>query len=384
MMLVALRMIMGDRMKFLGLLIGLTFAAMLITQQAAIFLGYTTRTWAFIDDTPHPDLWVLDPQVRFTEDPKPVTDASLYRVRGTPGVAWATPMYRSGLLVQTDDGAQELCTVVGVDDATLMGAPRTMIDGRAEDLRQSGGVIVDETAANSELRVSDGSGSTRPLRVGDTLSINDHSARVVGICRNTTPFYWTPVIYTTYSRALGFAPGQRKLMTYVLVGLAPGADAGLVSDDIAARTGLKAYTKSGFARLTAEYTLVKTGILINFGITIALGVLIGLLVCGQTFFNYVVDNARLFAALKALGLSNAGVLRMVCVQVLAVGVLGYGLGVGLASLSGTLLGKVGLSFHLPWQLLVGSFVAVMGICLATACLSSLRVLRLEPGVVFKA
>ena len=38
---IALKMLMGDRAKFFGILMGLTFASLLITQQMAIFIGLT-------------------------------------------------------------------------------------------------------------------------------------------------------------------------------------------------------------------------------------------------------------------------------------------------------------------------------------------------------
>ena len=36
---VAIKMLVGDRAKYLGIIMGLTFASLLITQQAAIFVG---------------------------------------------------------------------------------------------------------------------------------------------------------------------------------------------------------------------------------------------------------------------------------------------------------------------------------------------------------
>ncbi len=380
----AIKMLMGDRLKYLGLLIGLTFAATLITQQAAIFMGYTKRMWAFIDDTPHVDVWVMDPQVRFTEDPKPLQDTALLRVRAVEGVEWALPMYRNNLLVQLADGTEEFSTIIGVDDATLMGAPTRMVEGSLEDLRQGDGVIVDQRAASGDLAMTLPDGSKRSLRVGDSLSINDNFARVVGICETSTAFYWQPVIYTTFGRAVRFAPPQRKQMTYVLVKAKKGESPEAVAANIAERTGLAARTPSDFGALTMWYTLLKTGILINFGITVGLGFVIGLLVCGQTFFTYVSDNARLFAALKALGLSNARLLGMIFTQVVVLGLLGFGLGAGIASISGRFMGLAGVGFHLSWQLLVGACVGIMLICLASATLAALRILRLEPGIVFKA
>jgi putative ABC transport system permease protein len=380
----AIKMIMGDRLKYLGLLIGLAFAATLITQQASIFMGYTQRTWAFIDDTPHADIWVMDEQVRFTEDSKPLQDVVLYRTRGVPGVDWAMPMYRAQLPVRLTDGSLEMTNIIGVDDATLLGGPVRMLDGSLEDLRHAEGVIVERRAAEGDLKITNADGSTRPLRVGDTLSINDNAARVVGICDTRDPFYWQPSLYTTYSRALQFAPQQRKLMSYVLVGAKPGEDVNALAARISDFTGEKARTAKDFASLTMWYTLINTGILVNFGITVALGFVIGLLVCGQTFFNYVVDNARYFGALKALGVTNAKLLAMIFTQVLVVGGLGYGLGAGCAAVTGMLLKPAGVGFFMPWQLLVGSGVGMLLICLASAGLSAINILRLEPGVVFKS
>ncbi len=49
---VALRMLVGDRAKYLGILVGLTFASLLITQQLAIFTGLMSRTFGAISDRP--------------------------------------------------------------------------------------------------------------------------------------------------------------------------------------------------------------------------------------------------------------------------------------------------------------------------------------------
>ena len=58
----AVKMLIGDRAKYLGIIMRLTFASLLITQQGAIFVGLMTRTYGFITDTALPDLWVMDPR----------------------------------------------------------------------------------------------------------------------------------------------------------------------------------------------------------------------------------------------------------------------------------------------------------------------------------
>ncbi len=68
---IALKMLIGDRAKYIGIIIGLTFASLLITQQSAIFLGVMTRTFSFLTDVGLPDIWVVDPKVQYTDDIKP-------------------------------------------------------------------------------------------------------------------------------------------------------------------------------------------------------------------------------------------------------------------------------------------------------------------------
>src|SRR5271166_4902104 len=85
---IALKMLVGDRAKFLGIVLGLTFAAALIMQQGSIFCGLMLRTCAQISDITGADLWVMDPSVRFVDDIKPMLESNLQRVRGVSGVKW--------------------------------------------------------------------------------------------------------------------------------------------------------------------------------------------------------------------------------------------------------------------------------------------------------
>jgi putative ABC transport system permease protein len=126
-----------------------------------------------------------------------------------------------------------------------------------------------------------------------------------------------------------------------------------------------------------------TGIPVNFFIAIGLGFIVGTAIAGQTFYNFTLDNLRHFGAIKAMGASNGMLLRMIILQSLLVSVIGYGLGVGLASAMGLATGKTELAFKMPWQLLVISAAAVLLIALASAFISILKVLRLGPAIVFK-
>ena len=380
---VALQMLVGDRLKYVALVAGVTFAALLITQQASIFTGYTMRTFAWVDDTSGADLWVVDPQVEFSDDIKPMPDTALQRVRGVAGVAWAVPMFKGYLKCRLPDGTALQSRVIGLDDATLFGGPPEVLSGTLADLRRDKAVLVNaaDLEPGGALSMRRRGGAT--VGVGDRLSLNDHEAVIVGTYRKTEEFFWEPVIYTTYSRALAMAPAVRKQLMFVLVKARPGVDPQALAAEVERATGLAAHTNAEFGRMTARYVLEKTGILINFGITIALGFVIGLLAAGQTFYTFVLDNLRHFGALKAMGASDLTVVRMLLVQVVAVATIGYGLGVGGAAVTGIFFARGGLAFQMPWQIPALGAAGVLGVCLAAGLLSIVRVLRLEPAIVFK-
>jgi putative ABC transport system permease protein len=142
------------------------------------------------------------------------------------------------------------------------------------------------------------------------------------------------VVYTTYSRSKVFAPQERKILSFILA----KTEDGLKPEDVAKRinqeTGLGAKTSNEFMAMTIRYYLYFTGIPINFGITAALGFLVGTAIAGQTFYNFTLENLKQFGALKAMGATNFRIVKMILLQALVVGVLGYGIGVGLACVFG--------------------------------------------------
>jgi putative ABC transport system permease protein len=380
MLFVALKMLCADRMKYYGLIVGIAFAAMLITQQASILVGLTMQTGAFIRDTSQADLWVMDPQVRFSQDALPLRDTVLQQTRGVPGVDWAVPLFQSFVPGQMADGTRFNMLLVGIDDATLVGGPPEMERGTLADLRRDRAVFVDAMAPD-KLRMKNGGG--RSVAVGDRLSINDHDAFVAGSYRGRPSFFWEPVLYTTYARALQYAPPQRKLMSFVLVKVKRGDDIAAVARAIGSTTGLAVRTNRQFIALTADYILRETGILINFGMAVALGFVIGLLVAGQTLYTFTVDNLRHYGSLKAMGVGDRSLAAMVLLQALVVAFLGYGIGVGAASVMGIFLTRAGLAFVMPWQVPAFTAAAIVVICSASAVLSLRRVFRLEPAMVFR-
>lgn len=381
---IALKMLIGDRAKYIGILVGLTFASLLITQQAAIFVGLMSRTFGFLSDTSLPDIWVMDEKVQFIDDIKPLQDTDLYRVSSIEGVDWAVPLYKGLIRARLANGTFQTCNVIGLDDATLIGGPPKMLEGSLEDLRIADSVIVNTIGAHNKLAKVSPDGRRIPMKVGDNLELNDHRAVIVGICDVTRTFQSQPVLYTTYTRATTLAPQERKLLSFILVKVKKGQDLNMVCRRIKTATGLAARTTAQFKMLTIEYFMKYTGIPINFGMSVVLGFIVGTAIAGQTFYNFTLDNLRFFGTFKAMGATNHRLLIMIVLQAVVVGTIGYGLGVGAASLFGFLTQKTELAFRMPWQLMLLSAAAVIMICGGSALVSILKVIKLEPAIVFKS
>lgn len=380
---IALRMLLGDRAKYISMVLGLSFASFIITQQAAILVGIINRTFGFITDTSQPNIWVVDPTMQYIDDIKPLKDTDLYRVRSVEGVAWAAPFYKGLIQSRLHDGTFQACILLGIDDATLIGAPPLMLQGDVSALRTPGGVIVDEVGARTKLAKQSPEGHLIPLQIGDVMELNDHRAVVVGICRVSRTFQSQPVLYTTYQNATQFVPSQRKLLSMIIAHTQPGVDVIQVCDRIRSVTGYAAYSAKGLKELTVNYYIKYTGIFVNFGVAIFLGFIIGTSIAGQTLYTFTMDNLPYFGVFKAMGASHALLRRMVLLQACFVSTIGWGIGMGATALFGLLTAQTELSFSLPLWLYIASACSILGMCLFSAALCIRRIIQLDPAIVFK-
>lgn len=381
---VALKMLLGDRVKFLGLVFGVAFAALLITQQASVFIGLMTRTGSTIVDAAEADLWVMDPSVEYLDTVFALRETDLLRVRGVPGVAWAVPFFRANAPVRTvgefgsPGGELQGAIVVGVDDSSLAGLPEDVALGSLADLRFPDAVAVDRAGY---LLLWPG----EELRLGRVLEINDRRAVLVAITDAAAPFTTNPLVHTRYSNALRFTNNGRNALSYVLVGAEPGIAAEALALRVHESTGLQARTQNQFHWQTVRYYLANTGIPVNFGTVVVLGIVVGIAVVGLLFNTFVLEHIQQFAALKAIGVGNLRLVGMVLLQALVVGAVGYAFGLLLASLFFELGGKsVPLrGFRLPWQVAVAVAGLTAMIMVASTALGLRRVLFVDPATVFR-
>lgn len=391
----ALRMLVGDTTKWLGVLLGIVLSTFLITHMLSMFTGMMERSYALVTDIPEAELWIMDPEVEYVDEPMPMTDTALQRVRGVSGVAWAMPLHVGAVRARLPDGSFRAVTVVGIDDATLVGAPRVLVAGDLDSLRGADAAIVDATSARTLLQVprvtrnhwpGEAPGADelerRDLAVGDELLINDRRVVITGVADLGVRFLARPVLYTTYSRALQLSPAQRMMLSFVVAKGVEGEAPEVVARRIEAATGLRARTSREFADDTYWYYVENTGVVSRIALMVGIGVVTGVSVSALLLFLFTNENSRFYATFKALGASNWTIAKMVLAQSAVAGVVGYGAGVGLSVVMGRFLAGRDMPYTLVWWTLVFSLAATVLVCMIATVLSVRRVMRLEPGMVF--
>ncbi len=375
---VALQMLYGDRSKYALLISGIAFSVVLMAQGLAMLIGIIGFSSATLDNIRAP-IWVVMPTVEQADDVQPMKDTDVDRVRSVAGVAWAAPLSMGNAQGRvTSTGVSKSVTVVAVDSATLAGLPRRVLSGNLMDIRRANAVIIDEVTAENF------GSPEKPLELGDVFEMNDKRAEVVAIVRIKEGQGGSGIVFTTLDRARVYVPNQRKMVTQVLAGPQPGLSASEVAARIAAETRLQAVTEEKFGELSRQWIIENTPIPLVFGIIVAFGFLVGVVVCGQLFYDFILANSGNLGALKAMGATSWRLTRMTVLQALVVGKTGYGIGMGALGLIFLNIpeGKAPLVMNLQVA------AAVLGAVLLIVAIASLlgihRLSRIEPASVFRS
>jgi putative ABC transport system permease protein len=375
---VAMKMLMGDPVKYFGLVFGIGFSTLLMSQQMSIFVGLLTWGANPVLDVRQAQVWVMDSRVKQADQGEPIPDQALYRVRSVEGVGWAVPYFRSGATVKTAQGNIAAITLVGVDNQSMVGLPQENLAETMSAIRGRNAAVVD---ANTAYLIW----PDNPSPVGEVAEINDNRVAVRALTSSLPNFTGLPTVYMKYTDAISITPPQRNKLSFVLVGAAAGVDPGELATRINEETGLKALTRDDFAKAGTQFIIENTGIPISFGAAIGLGVLVAIVITALTLAMFVAENLKNFGALKAIGVTNNQLLLMVLSQALLVGFIGYGLGIG-GTAAFLYFGQADPSlrgFRALGEIVAGTGALIAVIVVGAALVSVQKVLRMDPAVVFR-
>ena len=378
MYMIALKMLQGDRAKYWGLIFGVCFATLLMAQQISIFVCLLARAASIVYSVDEADIWAMDKRVCYIEEVEPMRDIEIYNVRSVEGVQWAVPFYKGLSVIRMHDGHTQQVQLIGIDVPSMIGGRQDTIMGNSDAIKKPCVAMMDRNGYRFTW-------PNQPLALGKCIELNDHRIVIEAIANTMPTFFTFPVLYVSYNTALKVTPPLSKKLSFVLIKAKKGQNLQHLAKRIALQTGLKVLKKEDFAWQSIQYILQRTGIPINFGITIGLGILVGAAITAQTFYMFVMEHAKQFAAMKAIGLTNGQLFRMVLFQASVVGAIGYSIGIGLTALffESTKNTPALQGFFLRFEVIAGVFFVIFMMSASSILFSLRKVFKLDPAIVFR-
>ena len=371
---IAFKLLVNDKGKFAALLVGITFAVFLMIMMTSMFAGILNRASSTVLNI-GAKMWVMDPAVNNVSSSIPMPDYVQDAVRSINGVKFAVPLYSGGALAKLRDGTYQAVTVVGLDDPTLFGRPE-LIEGKIEDIFAENAFIVVEDAEFRKLE--------NP-KIGTEFEINDNRGVVVGLARaNSSGLFGVPTLYTTYKRAITYIPSTRFTTSFILIEPKKSGDIPYIKQQVQ-KLGYEALTDDEFMQKISNFYKYQTGLGINVLIMTVISFIVGLSISGQTFYTFILENLEKFGALKAIGAKGSELVSMILFQATFTALLGYGLGVGLASFM-IMAAKLRLpdyAAQITYMNLGIAFIMVVIIAGISSYIGVRKVIRIEPFDIFR-
>lgn len=369
---VGLKMMVHDKLKMLGTLMGVFFAVLLSNQQAGTFLGLLNKNTMFIDNA-GADLWILPPNTETFQAAKTIPEVLSKQAQSLPGVAWSTPMLFGGGAISLPGGGAEAVQIVGTKVPYTRGGPWNLIAGEASILRQPDTMIFEDG-------VRDTLGG---LNLGSVRELAGRKIQVGGFTWGLLPF-GPAYAFADYDLARLLLHVDVDRAHFILVGVEPGANPERVRDDLQrAFPEIKVMTKKQFAASTVKFILVRTAIGITFGTSTLFGLIIGFVIVALTTFSAVVDNIREFGTLKAIGATTWDLAKLLLAQSVAYGLLGSLLGLAAVTQVANAVRSPKFGILISPTLAVGTTIAMVILCIIASSFALLRLRKLEPAMVFR-
>lgn len=370
----ATKSLLHDRLRFLITVSGVAFAVTLVFVQVGLFLGLLDNASVTIDHI-DADLWVTSRNTPNIDFAHAFPDTLVQRVRAVPGVARADNLIVWFMTMNLPSGAQEGTLVYAVEDFRRWNIPWNVREGDLSDLRRGAYFFLDDSAVK---RYGDYS-------VGDYRELLGQRMKIIGKTTDARSFTTTPISFMDFDRAQDMVgPQLRNRTTYVMVKLAPGADAAAVRREIARRLPYNdVYTKAEWASRSRSYWVESTGIGLNMALTVFLGCLVGVVVVAQTLYTSTMEHIREFGTVKAIGGGNGDIYRILAKQATIAALAGFLLGAAMAYALRPAIAKIDLKLIIPPQLAIVVFAGSIAMCLSAAMVSFRKVASIDPALVFR-
>lgn len=357
----ALSTLIYEWRRYLGAVIALGLAGLLVLAEVGFFMGIGKSVTATIDAAPAEIMILgknaeslLNDSGRIPRRVQPI----LYL---NPEIVGVAEMTGNGGQLQNDPGPGKKKKQTGVQIWGVDPYPGSLTMPRDFDDRTRMALMEPYAIA-----VGKASLKTLGVKLGDHATINGKTVRIAAVLDGYTDIMNPTVIASRQTVRLIAPRGPTTPMSGPLyVRIKDPSKAEEVRDQLNAvpNRPYKAWTREELSRANETALFQESAVGILLGFSVFIGVIIGVAITSQTMRGAIMANIKEFASLRALGVSM-GALRISILELSWwVGVAGLGMTAllvsGLAALAAK--GGVVMAFPLPAVSIIGGFLMVIAL-----------------------
>jgi putative ABC transport system permease protein len=368
----ARRNLFHDRLRFVATVIGIVFSIVLVTVQLGLYLGFGRMVTTMIDHASG-DLWIVPAGTKCFEDPSLLDERTRFQALSIDGVASARPIVIGFADWRLPNGGTSPVFIVGSDLRADGLHPWNLVAGSIDALSIPHSVAVDQSYFD-RLGVTG---------LGAVAEIRDQKVEVAAVTQGIRSFTTTPYVFTTLDRARAYTGIAVNKATYFLVHVAPNADVASVRRRLRANlTNAEVLTQAEFRDRSRSFWLFDTGAGAALFAGALLGVIVGTVIVAQTLYSSTKDHINEFATLRAIGSSGSYIRTVIIWQALLNAVIGFAVAASIGNLIVRMTAESALPILMTPALTVGLFLLTVLMCVASAIAAIVKVMRIDPAMVF--
>ncbi len=311
-----------QKLRLLAAVLGVAFAVVLVFVQLGFQQALYDSSVRWHTALGY-DLAVISPKTTYLVNPPGFPRNRLYQSLGFEGVDSVTPVYIG--IAEWRNPRDPLQTrniyVMGFDPMNS-GFALAGDQAQLRQLRMPDRVLYDRLSRDEFGPIAQMLDNNEDV----ATEINGRDVRIVGLYDLGTSFGIDGSIITSdlnFRRIFSNRSASRIELGLIMID--PGADAATVRDGIVAGIpgDVMVLTRDEFIQHEVDYWSNNTPIGYVFGLGVAMGLAVGLIVVYQILFSDVQDHLREYATMKAMGYSNFFLSRLVLAEAVILALLGF-------------------------------------------------------------
>jgi len=358
-------------------LVTIAFAVLIMFLEMG-FLNGLFDSQAALTNALQADIFIVSRAMHNVLTSENFSQARLEQAAQIDGVRSVQPLWiesRAAYLRRPDDGQENAIRVLGVDPEIPAFRDPAMAELQKR-LRLPETVLFDRRSRHTFGEPGEGA----------SLELAAHRVTVTGTFKLTAEYYYDGNLVTGEDTFFALFPWQRHDQVAMgLVRVQPGYPVATVlanlraslPDDVEFLTAdaISSREKHSWTRLSPVADI--------FDIGIAVGFVIGVVICYQILYTDILNHVKQLATLQAIGYPGREIAGLVIRQGLLTGLLGFLLGLALAFASNAILhGLTGVTMRLTSSRILFVFVLALGSCLLSGLLVVRKALRADPAELY--